>query len=702
MFEVLPLNGMLEINSRKNHKSEIHNKHGLPWYLNRLRLMSMSEIGLRLYRKVRAMVWKIILPWGWGGREFFLKEIAGSSGDRLAELKNNFPIKLDPEFRDRYNRTFSLEKVKETGEDLIKGRIPVFKYQIDTQGGLPDWHRDVLSEVSWPKVFFSHINHNDLRYGRVIHVWELNRHFHFYDLGKAFYFTRDDRLARALLNHLESWIDQNPIGIGINWVSPMECGLRLISWLWGLFFLSETLQNSPGFSLLLTPERQKKIMASIYWQTFFIEKNLSKYSSANNHLIGEALALFWVGALVPSFSRSKKWKKQGWKILCREIESQVFPDGVPREQSSRYLFYLFDLYTLAIIMAQKENQAVSPVVWDRLEKICEYIMAQMDEDGHLPDWGDSSDGLACKLHRDVLFPYRSLLTTGAVWFKRGDLKHWGGKMDERNFWLFSGKALSEYEEIAEDPTEKRSRIFPDGGQIILRKGRGVEEAVLAFDAGPFGFLSIAAHAHADALSFTLSAGGTPIIVDPGTFLYHDGGPWRDYFRGTRAHNTVEVDSQDQALSGGPFMWLSKPDGFIMQADLDSRFDYIRAFHSGYERLSGGVRHERSILFVKEQKFWIIKDLLYGEGSHSLNLRFHFHPQCFLTALKNNLFQVSIEKPVLYFKLDSQLTIALHRGEEVPISGWFSSAFGEKGPAITLQGKVGFKNRIELQTVLWMP
>ncbi len=687
---------------RKNLESEIRNRHGLSWYWNRLRLMSLPEIGLRLYRKVRALVWRILLPLVREGTGFFLKEYPHIPQDWLAELKKKFPIKPDPGVRERYGRLFSLEKVKERGDNLLQGRIPILKYWVDTPGGLPDWHRDVLSPVSWPKVFFSRINHNDLRYGRVINVWELNRHFYFYDSGKAFYFTKDERFARTLLDHLESWIDQNPVGIGINWVSPMECGLRLISWLWGLFFILETIEASVGLSLFMDREREKKIWTSIYWQAYFIEKNLSKYSSANNHLIGEALGLFWVGSLVPSLPRSKKWKQQGWTILCREIEKQVFPDGVPREQSTQYLFYLFDLYTLAIVLAQKENQAIPRMVWERLEKICEYIMTQMDEGGHLPDWGDSSDGLACKLHTEVLYPYRSLLTTGAFWFNRGDFKHWGGKLDERNFWLFNPDALAGYSKIEENPIERGSRIFPDGGQIILRKGRGPEEAVLSVDAGPFGFLSIAAHAHADALSFTLSAGGTPIIIDSGTYLYHDGGPWRDFFRGTRAHNTVEVDGQDQAVSGGPFMWLVQPEVSIKKAVLGSRFDYVQAFHSGFERLAGGVRHERTILFMKEEKFWIIKDLLYGEGLHALNLMFHFHPQCSLHALKKNLFQVSIEKPVLYIKIDPQLTSALHRGEEEPISGWFSSAFGEKCPAITLQGETGLNKTILLQTVLWMP
>lgn len=662
--------------------------------------MSWPEIGLRFYRKIRGKVWKCIGPLIFRNPCLFSKDHEGSPGDWIEGLQKNFPIKAGENLLDRYTRYFSLEKVWAGGEDLIQGKIPIFESIYDTGGKIPDWHRDFLNPQAWPKVFFTQINHNDLRYGNVIHVWELNRHFYFYDLAKAYRLTGDRRFAQTLLTHLESWIDQNPTGMGINWHSPMENGLRMISWLWGLFLVSVGEDRFPDLPPLIPRETRKKILTSVFWQTYFIEKNLSKYSSANNHRIGEALGLFWVGSLFPSLSRAEKWKQKGWAILCEEIEIQVFPDGVPREQSSRYLFFLFDLYTLAILLARKENRVIPQVLWDRLEMICEYVMAQMDSGGHLPDLGDSSDGQACKLHTTSLNPYRSLLITGAMWFKRADFKTWGGKIDERNFWLFSQEEVQGYEELGEDASEKGSRIFPHGGQIILRKGREAEEAVLVFDAGPFGFLSLAAHAHADALSFTLSMGGVPVLIDPGTFLYHDGGKWRYYFRGTSAHNTIEVDGKDQALSGGPFMWLTQPKTTIEKAVIQSDDDVIVASHTGYEHLSDPVRHERSIAFNKKEGFWTIKDRLETKGVHSILQTFHFHPACQVKKAGNTLFQISADGPILYINLDPRITSSLHRGEEDPIRGWFSPAFGKKEPTITLAGRTQIEGTTSFKTTIW--
>ncbi|MBA4393226.1 MAG: hypothetical protein C0407_06710 [Desulfobacca sp.] len=328
----------------------------------------------------------------------------------------------------------------------------------------------------------------------------------------------------------------------------------------------------------------------------------------------------------------------------------------------------------------------------------------MDEEGHLPDVGDSADGQACKLYTDHFNPYRSMLNNGAIWFNRADFKAWGGKIDERNYWLFSKEAITSYVNMEGDNRERESSIFSQGGQIILRKGKGKEEAVLAMDAGSFGFLSIAAHAHGDALAFTLNVRGKAVLIDPGTYLYHDGGKWREYFKGTRAHNTIEIDGQDQALPGGPFMWLSKPETTITKKVIGTRFDYIQAFHTGYERLKKPLRHERSIFFGKKEKFWIIQDLLSSEGPHDIKQMFHFHPHCHLTDFKGNLFQITIEsgEPILYLKLDPQLNPAFHQGEVDPVLGWFSPAFGEKVPTITLKGEMVMESNILLKTILWMP
>ena len=118
--------------------------------------------------------------------------------------------------------------------------------------------------------------------------------------------------------------------------------------------------------------------------------------------------------------------------------------------------------------------------------------------------------------------------------------------------------------------------------------------------GRLGYLSIAAHGHADALSFTLSAGGEELLIDPGTFAYHTQKQWRDYFRGTSAHNTVRIDGQDQSVGAGNFLWLAHAPVARARIQCSTpQFDRLVAEHDGYRRLADPVTHRRELCSTRD-------------------------------------------------------------------------------------------------------
>ena len=175
-------------------------------------------------------------------------------------------------------------------------------------------------------------------------------------------------------------------------------------------------------------------------------------------------------------------------------------------------------------------------------------------------FGDSDDGLVVKFAQGGDFcRYRSLLASGAILFGRDDFKLKAGALDDKTRWLVGEQADSLFEAQNAAPTGLPVRqAFPEGGYYILGRDFETESEIrLIVDAGPLGYGTIAAHGHADALSFTLSVGGIGFLIDPGTYAYHTQGRWRQYFRCTAAHNTVRVDGLDQSVSGGNFMWLKK-------------------------------------------------------------------------------------------------------------------------------------------------
>src|SRR5262249_56564995 len=118
-------------------------------------------------------------------------------------------------------------------------------------------------------------------------------------------------------------------------------------------------------------------------------------------------------------------------------------------------------------------------------------------------------------------------------------------------------------EAARDARKTRlplRQTFPEGGAYVLGcEFDTAREIRLVADAGALGYRSIAAHGHADALAFTLSAGGREFLVDPGTYAYHTQGAWRQYFRRTSARHTGRIDGEEQAVQGGNFSRLTKAD-----------------------------------------------------------------------------------------------------------------------------------------------
>src|SRR5690606_32758000 len=159
----------------------------------------------------------------------------------------------------------------------------------------------------------------------------------------------------------------------------------------------------------------------------------------------------------------------------------------------------------------------------------------------------ADDALMLRLsHEPGWDPYRSLLATCALLFDRADFKHKAGRLDDKTRWLFGPAAQARWDALPARPAPPRL-TFPAGGHYLLGSDFDTAREVrIAIDCAPLGYLSIAAHGHADALAFTLSVAGHELLIDPGTYAYHTQKTWRDYFRGTLAHNTVRIDGEDQS------------------------------------------------------------------------------------------------------------------------------------------------------------
>jgi hypothetical protein len=161
--------------------------------------------------------------------------------------------------------------------------------------------------------------------------------------------------------------------------------------------------------------------------------------------------------------------------------------------------------------------------------------------------------------------------------------------------------------------------------------------------------------------------------------------WRKYFKGTRAHNTVTVDGQDQAVQETGFIW-SKP--YSTRLDIlkkGSGWNLLRASHDGYKRLNGGVIHERS-MFIENDSRILIKDSFNGKDFHDFEINFHLHRDAVVEEA-DGWNKVIIAGVTAFIRLVDGDRFEVIRGQENPIHGWYSPAYGVKFPSPVLSCRV---------------
>ncbi len=503
-------------------------------------------------------------------------------------------------------------------ESIVEGRIDLLGYRNLYVGTDIDWHCEPLSSKRSPLKHWKEFDDLDTSdTGNKKIVWELNRHQHFFTLGVAFWLTGDERFGETFARHLDSWMEQNPPGLGINWSSSLEVGFRAMSWLWAFHFF----YDSDHF----TPELFKRALKYLYLHGRHIERYLSTYYSPNTHLTGEGLALYYLGTQLPFFVRAKQWRRLGEEIMFGEIERQILEDGIYFEQSTWYQRYTVDIFTQFLILRglQRETELNGQVeqLETRLQKAFDVLMNFTMPDRTTPLIGDDDGGRMLPLTTAQPDDFRGSLVVGATLFNKPDFKFVAGDASEDLFWLLGSKGMTAYAELEPAEPKGTSIDFPNGGYCVMRDGWEDTDNCLIVDCGDLGSLS-GGHGHADALSIEVAARGRRLLVDSGTYTYHESTELRNHFRSTTAHNTVMIDSHSSSEPGNAFSWQTRAEAERKAWIAEDRFDFFEGSHNGYERLENGATHTRSILFLKND-YWIIRDLIETGGEHDYSLNFHY-------------------------------------------------------------------------------
>ena len=547
----------------------------------------------------------------------------------------------------------------------------------------PDWFFDPVTGKRAPQFDYCFsVNHRseDVT-GNVKQIWELSRMHHLTVLAAAFALSGDERYAERAASHLRSWWDQNPFLSGVHWTSGIESGLRLITWVW----VRRLLDGWGGAAELF--ERNPVARAQIWWHQHYLASFRSRGSSANNHVIAEAAGLLVAALAFDWFAESARWGRESARILEQELTSNTFPSGVNREMAFDYHGFVTEMVIVAAAEADWHGRPLSDDLWSLVCRMFDVVAATVDVNLRAPRHGDGDNGRALVFESSTTDRSAVLLSIGESLF---DAPGWWPTVEPTvTSALLASMAGRRHTGVR---PRQRPNHYADAGLTLMRSSPSDgEEIWCRCDAGPHGFLSIAAHAHADALSVEVRYDGVDVLADPGTYCYHGEPLWRRYFRSTLAHNTIEIGGQDQSTSGGPFLWTRHAHSQLVELETteDGQVTTWTAEHDGYRSLTPAVGHRRSVRLASRRRRLEIVDRLETTGRHGFRLTFHLGPEIQATMVGRSIelrwSQGTLTRTASLFLPDGP-SWSLSRGATDPILGWYSPRFGENEPTWTVMGE----------------
>ncbi len=647
----------------------------LTWYTQRLRTMSPAEILWRLRSAARDFLDRYRLDFQMYPAPSDVCRRAGSANSYGFEVWRALDAVGGTEIPADWKQTLIRQ-----AERVVAHRLSFFNLSEVFLGDPIDWNRDHAHGKQAPMGYSPSIDYRDFRVtGDCKLVWEPNRHHQLVVLGRAYQATGDRRYAVEAVAQMQSWMDQCPFGKGMNWRSPLELGIRLINWVW-------TIDLIRG-SGLVAGEFRSRLLHAVYLHLWEITRKYSRGSSANNHLVGEAAGVFIACSFFNEMPNARKWLDESRALIVREIVAQTYEDGCTREQAMGYHFFVLQFFLIAGLVGRYTGRDFPEAFWTRLERMFAFAAAMTEGGETAPMFGDCDDGYVLDLggRSEGL---RAWLGVAAVLFNRSDFKALSGKFPEPALWLLGAPAKKRFDSIPSmrPGRQMASKGFRESGYYLLQCGssRCREGVSVVVDCAELGYKSIAAHGHADALSFVLRAFGREVFVDPGTYDYFTYPEWRAYFRSTRAHNTVTVDNQDQSVMLGPFMWGHRADSRCVEWDpWPGGGGKIVAEHGGYLRLRDPVVHRRSIELDPKTRSVTIIDEIAAEANHHLAICFHLAEHCRASADSAGTFRISLPEGELTLTVDLRLNATLVEGNEPFKGGWVSRGYHRKAPTLTL-------------------
>ncbi|WFA88086.1 alginate lyase family protein [Paenibacillus amylolyticus] len=522
---------------------------------------------------------------------------------------------------------------------------------------------------------------NDLEF-----TWGINRHWHMLDLGKAYLMKGNPLYVTAFIDHFRSWRQQNPVPVNLFYDEAvffqkpgpwrlLETGLRVQSWISAYKYMEASSLIDEGF--------QAEFRQGLDEHAEFLTRYLG--STEINHAIMHMQGLFMIATFYHQHPRSPYWRQVAMERLELCLLHQLGEEGIQVELTTHYHNASIEMFGTPYRLGEISGHPFSAWYARCLRQMAAFTEALIRPDHQSTGIGDS----------DWVGDGRQRLTLLGAILDDDDLVARGTDSSEC-LWLLG---VEKYERClrlqASSSPVLSSRAFPQTGYYVMRD----KYQYLFFDAAGMG----GAHGHADALNVEWMWKNQLFFTDTGRYTYEEG-KWRRYFKSTRAHNTVTVDGLDQTPYLSTQQW-GEPEAqaTTLRWESNDSYHFIDASQDGYTHLPDPVTHRRWMLAGVEIPILLIVDWLEAEAEHTLEQRFHLHPQADIALKMNEAGEMTADMSYEASSITLTMqwvTAGIGKGAfaltEQP--GWVSEVYGSKSETSVIQGKTDFSGKVGILTL----
>lgn len=261
-----------------------------------------------------------------------------------------------------------------------------------------EWHKDILFDYTFQEEYFDSNLIKQLPQGVDIKIpWELGRMYYWPQLSLyAINHTEmRDEIVREFINQMNDFMDNNKLGIGVQFYCAMEISIRSINLLMSYDILTQ-----------LLPERFDKEFTEKFERYLYSQLNvivdrleLDFFSGqSGNHYLSDLCGILWICMYFDSY-KSDKYGQAAAKEFSREIGLQFLEDGSNYECSTGYHMLSSELTALAYVaMRRCFNKDIDMVgVLERIEKMRDVADIFVAVDGKIVQIGDYDSGRVIKL-----------------------------------------------------------------------------------------------------------------------------------------------------------------------------------------------------------------------------------------------------------------------------------------------------------------